>query len=87
MAPTDAQAKPRAGPRRHAPLVVMSPAGEETFGVECIAGDWFSGAEIFQTQQEARESAGITEHVEQQIVVREPRVAAKPPVVLDGPPA
>ena len=84
MAPTDPNAKLMQ--KVHKPLVVMSPAGEETFGVECTAGD-FRCDENFKTQQEARESAGITEHVEQQIVLREPRVAAKPPVVLDGPPA
>ena len=61
--PTDHQAKPRVGPRKHAPLVVMSPAGEETFGVECTVGDWFGGAVVFKTAGEARTSPGIVEHV------------------------
>lgn len=61
--PTYPQAKPRAGPRKHAPLVVMSPAGEETFGVECTAGDWFGGEIVFKTAGEARNSPGIVEHV------------------------
>ena len=61
MAPTDPTAKQRV--KAHEPLVVMSPAREKTFGVQCTAGDWFGGSEIFQTEQEARESAGITEHV------------------------
>ena len=61
MSPTDPNAKPR--PVRYAPLVVMSPAGGDTYGVECLAGDWLGGREIYQTQQEARFSAGITEHV------------------------
>ena len=61
MSPTDPNAKPR--PVRHAPLVVMSPAGGDTYGVECLAGDWLGGRETYQTQQEARFSAGITEHV------------------------
>ena len=84
MAPTDPNAVPK--PKVHEPLVVMNPAGGTTFGVECFAGD-FRCDRAFLTQQEARDSVCITEHVEQQIVLRKPRVAAKPPVVLDGPPA
>ena len=61
VAPTDPNAKQRVKP--HELLVVMSPAGEQTFGVQCTSGDRFGGSEIFQTEQEARESAGITEHV------------------------
>ena len=68
MAPTDPNAKPKQ--KVHKPLVVMSPAGEETFGVECTAGDWFSGAEIFQTRQEARYSPGITAHVMRHVIPR-----------------
>ena len=73
MSPTDPNAKPR--PVRHAPLVVMSPAGGDTYGVECLAGDWLGGRERYQTQQEARFSAGITEHVMLHLHLADHRVA------------
>ena len=73
MSPTDHNAKPR--PVRHARLVVMSPAGGDTYGVECLAGDWLGGREIYQTQQEARFSAGITEHVMLHLHLADHRVA------------
>ena len=72
MAPTDPNAKLMQ--KVHKPLVVMSPAGEETFGVECTAGD-FRCDENFKTQQEARESAGITEHVMLHLHLADHRVA------------
>ena len=73
MPPTDPNAKP--GPVRHAPLVVMSPARGDTFGVECLAGDWLGGSEIFQTQQEARYSRGVAEHVVLHLHLGDNRVA------------
>ena len=76
MPPTDSNAKPR--PVRHAPLVVMSPAGGDTFGVECLAGDWLGGSEISQTQHEARYSRGVTEHVMKHLHRGECRVAVLP---------
>ncbi len=76
MPPTDSNAKPR--PVRHAPLVVMSPAGGDTYGVECLAGDWLGGSEISQTQQEARYSRGVTEHVMKHLHRGECRVAVLP---------
>ena len=73
MAPTDPNAKPRLV--THGPLVVMTPAGEKTYGVECTAGDWFGGSEVFQTEQEARYSRSITKHVMQHVHLGEHRVA------------
>lgn len=73
MAPTDPNAKPRLV--THGPLVVMTPAGNKTYGVECTAGDWFGGSEVFQTEQEARYSPGITKHVMQHVHLGEHRVA------------
>ncbi len=51
MAPSDPNAKPHS-PVKHRPLLVMSPAGEKTFSVECSAGD-FKTSEIFETKHQA----------------------------------
>lgn len=75
MAPTDPHAKNH--PVKHSVLVVMSPAGEKTFSVECSAGD-FKTSEIFDTKHQAKWSKGITEHVALSQVAVGPLATASP---------
>jgi hypothetical protein len=63
---------------QHKAVVTGAPPGEGTFGVECIAGDFFS-SRVFATELEAKNAPDLLEHLAQRASDRvEPRAASGP---------